>query len=470
MPVILLCLGLLIIFIIRVPLINDYLGFSSDMGSYLMTRNWVLGNDPTGHVPAHFRPPLIGVLLVPFTWALGDLTGSKLLAILVSLSPSIPMFILLRRYGSPGLAAFGGLLIVVHPLFGDIVAGGYVTLPALALGIWALVALLDVLEDKDKWWKLVLPIVLLVGMNQTVVQLMAGVFVLVRLSAGRNIRKASLGLAVGGLLSQVWLPFYWEHIPFMYSLYADGAPWLAVTPQVWVTAEMVITIILILLGDQRKTGWLMVPTVALGLLGNLSSGDALFNNTFHRAAYVLPVFSVAAFVLAIDKHRESIIKLFAAYRYGLAILSLALIVLLGIFWAEMFARTASKLDMLMPESVAAIDWIRENTPKDAKVWVHPQGLGWWIGGLAPRAWSGSWYLPLSFKRAEYAAALCAFQWRECEPYKLRDEFEIDYVLIDERNPVQDIHGRPEDGWLRVAEATWFRELWRSGPVVLYAWR
>ena len=82
-PIYWLLLALAGLFLVRLSLMNDYLGFSADIGSYLMTRNWILGNDlpmPTLHI----RPPLIAVYLLPFTETLGDLEGSKVAALFSS--------------------------------------------------------------------------------------------------------------------------------------------------------------------------------------------------------------------------------------------------------------------------------------------------------------------------------------------------------------------------------------------------
>src|SRR3972149_4747335 len=55
-----LTLGLLALVLLRLTLLDDYLAYSGDMASYLMTRNYLLGADPTGYMVAYWRRPLVG--------------------------------------------------------------------------------------------------------------------------------------------------------------------------------------------------------------------------------------------------------------------------------------------------------------------------------------------------------------------------------------------------------------------------
>ncbi len=106
-----------------------------DGGAYLLSRNAVLGDEPTG---AGFpRPPLApGWLLVPFTELFGDDIGYKLWSVAASLLPVLPVYLLARRleHGhSPALALFAAGFLSLDLLHAEMLVTGALPLIGFAL-------------------------------------------------------------------------------------------------------------------------------------------------------------------------------------------------------------------------------------------------------------------------------------------------------------------------------------------------
>lgn len=126
---------------LRLALTLSHEGFLGvDGGAYLLSRNDVLGHEPTG---AWFpRPPLApGWLLVPFTSLLGDDTGYKVWAALFATLPVIPVYLLARQHLSDRFALFAAGFAAVDLLWVEMMVTG-----ALPLGGFALLGL--------AWWEM----------------------------------------------------------------------------------------------------------------------------------------------------------------------------------------------------------------------------------------------------------------------------------------------------------------------------
>jgi hypothetical protein len=469
-----LLLVLVLFLAVRLTLAFDYLGFASDMGSHLMTRNWVLGDDPTGHKLAHFRPPLYGALLVPFTIALGDLMGAKVLAILASVLLAIPMYIFSRRWLSPWWAVAAALALINTPQLADILAGNQITLTSLALALWGWHWLLDAYEYPPSldWygnaryhsvlWKPALPIFLLMGTNQSTMSvfiIVAGVMLL--FAKNRGLGLASLIFA--GAIAGLWLPFYLVHLPGEHVLRWPDVPLVYVI----VRGDGFFTFVALvgagLLSGLKLPKYIIWPGLALSLLALVNSGDILLNNSLQRGLYIAPAFAAIGVAYAAQGLANSAK---GHIRYAIASIPLMLFAVWGALWWPTFHDVARQLDILTPDNLAAIEWIGENTPEGAVIYATPQGLGWWTGGLAPRAWYGSWRTaPVEFED-EQQAWICAIGWRHtCDPYELRDSYNVSYLLLDTEKGAKE---QRLETW--PTEATpWLREVWQQGEVRVYEW-
>lgn len=454
--------------LIRWPLIHEYIGFTSDMGSHLMTRNWVLGDDPTGQKLAHFRPPLYGLLLIPFTWALGDLDGAKALAILASVFLAIPFYGFARRWLSPWWAVMASAAFINFPALAAITAGNQITLVSLMLALWGWHWLLDAFEGKGNIWRTAIPVSLLMGTNQTVIQMWFIVAPLLWLRAP-YIKRGLWAMVIAGVACTPWLYFYLVHLPGTHALYVPGAPFLAFDARYDVTVQLIVVALSCALAPQRNR-YFFIPAFVLGLMGHFTSGDVLLNNTLGRATYILPIFTVLAPLNFIQQSIERGTESVKRWQGIVAASATALVLVLGNpLWLRSFEGVARPLDMLTPDNLAAVYWIRDNTPNDSTVYAHPQGLAWWVGGLARRAWYGSWYQPLKEFEEEENAFKCALGWRlNCDPLELREVYGVDYLLIDEASWFI-MDGIPDGGYEITRRMSWLREAVSVGEVRVYEW-
>jgi hypothetical protein len=444
------------------------------MGSYLMTRDWVLGDNITGEKLFHYRPPLVGVLLVPLTAIFGDLAGSKILAILVSVGWGIPVYLLARHWISTPAAAAVALAAVVHPFYGALTIGGYLALLGLAIAVLCWHFQLKVQEGDRRY---VLPLVLsvgaLVGTNQTAVPIF-GVISLAFLAFGpRHKISTFISLAAAGAVALAWLPFYALHAatgafrfpnqPFIGPQiglgFFEGINVVAGIPGV--LDHLVVAAVIIVILPLSRTRYLIAPLLVAVALGSASSSDIVVNNVLHRIAYVVPVFALILVAIALS----------ALWQYRPRLLSaavVAVLVLSAVLWHHNFNRVGTELTTLTPDSQAAIAWLAANTDPDSSAYVHPMGLGIWVGGLAPRMWYGSWaFAPPAALQEMDAAFGCALGFTTgCDPLDLKHIHGVEWLVVDEGS-FQAINSIPETGWTLTHAASWLSEEFRAGSVRIY---
>lgn len=291
-----------LLFIIRLTLLDDYPVFGDDMASYLMTKNWVasLGSDPVGFKEAHFRPPLVGVLLLPFTWLWGDLGGSKMLALLVSVLLAIPSYRFARYWLNQWPAFIVSILLITDLWVASYAFTGYLVIIALGLTLWALRELLDILNGQGYTWRLVLALFLLAGFNQTAVPIFA-VVALVSVAIGGQRRAALKALGWAVVASALWFyPFYSVNIPFGERMTFGRVPsfqWYPVEIYSLYAFPVIAMVIAGLAFHPRDKRWwlLAIPGLLFAVVSNIGLADVAWNNVFRRTAYLLPPLMYLAF-------------------------------------------------------------------------------------------------------------------------------------------------------------------------------
>lgn len=446
-PFHLLLLVVALALIFRSLLIPVYTGFTSDMGSFLMTRNWVLMDDPTGHMLAHYRPPIIGAVLLPFTTLFGDLLGSKILAIIFSVTIGPAFYFLARQSVGPWLS-FAGAAIIMHlPLYGDMTAGGY-----LSMGAFALLMLQLAGSTHDGWDKryIALTVVstfLLVGLNQTVAAwafVIIGLVLLTKLvyTGWVSILPGLTGLVMGGLVSLAWLPFYILHAPIEGNpLRIENGPFIMLFLQPFLIFQ-VATVLIAMWWLRGRVIIFVIPVLLLSWIGNLGSWDIVVNNGMHRIAFLMPILTILIVLISLDRVKEFITPIFSVASLRRSSLlpqpitlhlmntGIVLFFMLHLAWLIGFASIADPLDMLTEDNLAGIQWIEDNIDQETRTYVHPNGLGWWVGGLARRQWSGSWSTdaPLGFQD-DQKAFNCTMWNSECGGPTMQ-ELNLDYIFVD----------------------------------------
>ena len=390
----------------------EFDGWSADMASYLMTRNWVLGNDFSGLMPFHYRPPLLGILLVPMTFVFGDLWGSKLLAILSVLVFAWAVYVLARVWLGRKEAGIASTVAVLSPLTFDLVTGGYGSFLSVSCGLLLIERFIRAREGRrSDWWAMPVLSFLMVGINQTVPFLIGMVFV----TMPKTWSMRGWGLLVAsGIVASLWLPFLavnstraglfyaqqWEWWDFSYSR-GWASEWLPV----YVIVAGLATPALIL--TQRWRPYFPIVLVFLIMLG-VEHPHIGLNNIMARAQIIAPVF----FGLTIAPSVTWAVARF--HGIGLrAVLSVGGLLIATTAVVSGHA-TADNLNVINHDLKQGIHWLGENANEGDIVITHPHGVGWWLGGLTGLAWAPTWpwAAPLYYE-SEWQDIQCVLGWREC---------------------------------------------------------
>lgn len=444
----------------------QYLGWTADMASYLQTRNWVLGVDYTGIMPFHSRPPLIGVVLVPFTALSGDILGSKILAILSILAFCISIYTLAKYYYGKNASAMIAFLGVLNPLSFELLTGGYVSFLAATFGI----LLLRNLVAKPKHYILTscLYSFLMVGINQTTPFVFGLVFICMpqlRTRAGLQILVATI---VGAL---PWTPFLFQNVGLS-GLWYGPENWLDVGWPRGYSAFPYLSILImagllpIVCKSKHKNTWLL-PCIVLLICATIWHPNIAINNVFARTQILVPtIFALASLDLLLVVYKNlGKIAVFCI---------MPLLVLSSYLTANIIA---NKLYILTPDNLAAIEWISKNTNTSDVIGAHRHGLGWWVGGMTGRAWTATWPMPLespAYYNEEYDNLKCVLGWmspsrtRESPTCSPDTTLLADYIVVDweiVRNWKESLR---EEYSRETIESNRLVLVWQQGEVQIYA--
>lgn len=479
-------------FVSRLPFAFAAHGYASDMGSYLMTRNWVLLDDPSARMFFHYRPPIVGALLVPLTWVFGDLLGSRLLATFASVAFALPMYVFASRWVTPWYAAAAALLVLFWPPLGDLTAGGYVSLLALAAMLMALYALYGLIEEEDgrKRTRLVVMFAawtfVVVGTNQTVAGwhfIVCGLAVVVSgaLWGWREAWALTLTCAFGfSIAALAWFPFYGLHglDGILAGDFQVGPDWVIPWPRLDL-ALLLLAVVACMTLLPRSALLIVVPAVVMAVSRQFTSGDIVINNQMGRAAFLLAPFAAMTFMMVASRYKlTDALKLDALGVGKRLTLAVAVFAAATLSWSWAFLETATTHNMLTDDNLAAIEYVKQNTDEHARLYVHPSGLGWWTGGMARRAWSGSWSIeaPPVF-RDDQLAFDCAFGLFAHDCAELDDLARrgFSHVLVDTSRTMVGVYNHedilPGDAlWptLLKPDAAQLEVVWERGDVTLYA--
>lgn len=460
-----LALGLLLLalVVLRFTLFHEYISFGSDMGSYFQTRNWVLGQDPIGPTTPHFRPPLMGILLIPITAILGDMNGGKALSLLLSIAPAIPMYFLIRLYVRPWLAVLAALALVLNPQNALNTALNQITLPAMSFAIWGLYVLADLHQGRAKLWHLAIPVTLTAGVNQTV----AGVFAIMALSslAVAPSWRVARALGLAALSCLPWLWFYLPSIPFANGHFVPGGNW-AIIPQ-WSTFLLFLPVIVVFLFYPKNLYLWSAAALSLTVLAQIAPPEEALGNVFSRGMRFVSIFTILALAIAAETVWHKVAALRLKPLPVVAVGLLPLLVWANVLWFSTFRTLASHYNFITPDTLQALKWLEKNTPPEAQVLAYPEALGWYIGGTVPRQWAdipgrGS-ALP-AFELIN-KAMVAAMGWPGANgaDASLLVAEGVDYIVVD-RNSWQTFNG---PGWEGLDSQPWFEKQAQFGTVGIY---
>lgn len=461
-----------------------------DGGAYLLSRNAVLGDEPTG--VGFPRPPLApGWLLVPFTGLFGDDVGYKLFSVFGSLAPAIPFFLLARRFLSGYWPVLALAFFLVDLMHGEMIVTG--VLPLIGFGLLT-IALLAISHLVDRWsrvWAtaLVLTIGLIPYVNHTtagITVIVLPVYFLALVVFYRHnfwhICHRVLPLAIiGAVIGMGALPWYMDVLPITGELsypgplvYLDGwgtfAWWqfaMALPLGYWMARYGE--------GHLRALG---VVTIVLGVFCVLLSTDESVINIFYRSRYLLAIPLWIGIIWVIHRYWWPKSNLpspstLLSIPTKLAFITVTVAVLAftyGYIWQ--FHGQARYSDMATPDVLAALERIPQRHPG---VIANGYTLAHWVAALnkTPTSFTFTWTPPPNYQDMNEGVS-CILGWRDrCDVAHWSAALPAQYVLLDTRFPYYNerapaIYGAPvDDPWAPARAAPWLHLLFSQGTVLLY---
>ncbi|MEM3170297.1 MAG: hypothetical protein QW838_05935 [Candidatus Nitrosotenuis sp.] len=469
---------------------EGYLGV--DGGAYLLSRNAVLGAEPTGM--GFPRPPLApGWLLVPFTAWLDDDVGYKVWAVLASL-PLIPAaYLLARRFLPPWQALTAATLVAVDMGLAEMLVTGPLPMLGFALiavGAWAMLGLASAPH-----WRYALALTgvlpLIAFTNQTSAGLAAVTFTTLYmalavyhpsmasqpvwrrvLAAPWTLRWTAIAAVPGLLLSMAALPWYLAVVPGAGVLrYPGPLVYLTGWPDiVWFVLVAALVVGVLTAVRARAVDYRLQATgvlvAVLGVLQVFLSYDESIINIFYRATYLLPVFAApcAVWLTARALPRTP------AWRRLAVGATLALVAVLAAGNVSQWQRQAAYSDMVTPATARALATLDDGQG----IVTNAFSMGLWVAALrrvpSPHVWTTQ---PPAAYQAQDAQVRCVLGWvADCDVGQAVQALQVGHVLVDERFPRYNQRApgnymAPPDQWRVTARAPWLRLTYSEGTTRLY---
>jgi hypothetical protein len=387
---------LTIVFAIRCFSLLHHYDMGCDIANYLDTTNTFFGQDPTGF--GLDRPPLIALPLKLFTLVFGDLTGVKLLGILVSVGIGIPFYLLAKRVSPGWIASAVTLLFVLTPAYSDMLTWGYLSMFGILFGLLTLHCLLQVLEEPSKASIFLTGLFasLVVGFHQLSLAFFIPFFLIVTIGLFALNRQAFLmdfkallaAVAIAVVLSLPYLPVYLRMLELQAPATSQAAFSLAPSFVPWLLG-IVITLPLVVLALrwtwQQNRNIAIIASVLL--LYSLTLTIFVFPSPFlelnRRAHYFMypAIWLLASVVLShLWSWQEATIPVVHRRLPKSSAIALAVALLFPCLVMSQLKLNRGQdvfgyLDNVRWETLARI---RSDTPTDASIAVYPNPLGWWI--------------------------------------------------------------------------------------------
>ena len=394
-----------------------------DFGNWLMFGHQALG-DPLKRAADVTYPPVVPVLAVWLTSALGVVWGTALLAGFSSVVPAVGVFTACRLLGARWNAALAALLLAATSSSGEAAAWGGVPqliglgLAALALGLAQLVLI------RRRWSEAAYlgATLLALGATSHLILAQAAVSLCCLLVLGIVFDRTSFGprhwpnakswlslSAIAVLPMCVLVPLYVRLLPTvgqtfvsdqssssqsaivsflgaMSVIYRD-APWL------WKPALVLAALTPLLLFGRRHLAnplWPVCAALIVSLIAEaLLSGQA-------RLVYLAPIAVAFALVLwlselakgnwPITSHRIAPRVTGGLALNVLVVVAVAFVSVKGLMFFPVQRDFYGAYDP--PGTIAGLDWLRHHTPADSLVAVAPidgAPFGWWVQGYGRRA-------------------------------------------------------------------------------------
>jgi len=512
-PYVTLAIIVALAFAVRIAFLVNHEGlWGVDGGAYLLSRNTVLGDEPTGtDFP---RPPFApGWLLVPFTAWLGDGAGIRAFALAASI-PMVPAFWLVaRRYLTAWqTVAATGLVLADWMLAEMFVAGDLpmIGFSFLFLAFWAMQKIQDGPPARIPVAVLALTIPAMAFTNQTTAAI-AGLVLTVTFVGMVIQRRVPLSqgwaqvivLAAGAgfALAMLALPWYLEVAPGSdYTRY--GGPLITHYPPqnaAWFQLGLGLAAAACTLrwGAPALKFW-AAPLLLLATLAPIVSYDEAVMNITYRSRYLIEIPLILTGVwLAANRllpaiRRSEFGRL--AYVYAGAF---AVMVSFGYVY-QIHAET--KLGrMVSAETVDALGWITARNDPEVAILTNSYSLSLFVAGMTktPTAWTQVYDPPRAYQK-QHADALCLFGWVPgCDAALARTDLNVRFLLAERDWPaygaeipehfrdlgpafgavkalspwpnsnVGKIWQAPRQPWAITNKTPWLRIVWEGGPATVW---
>ena len=410
LPTTVLLASLAVIFSLRYMVVMRHLDMGPDIANYLSTMHTFFGHDVAG--VGLDRPPLIALPLKLFTLALGDLTGAKVLGLLLSVVIGIPFYLLARRISPPWIAVATAIGFVLSPGYTNMLSWGYITMTGVLFTLLTLHFFLRILEKPSKWNVILTGVFasLIVGFHQLslaffvpLLLILVSVLLLFnRQTLLSHWRPAVAALAIGIILSIPYMPIYLRLLRLESSTTSSAA--VSITPLAQVGTELLylpylwglifaVALAVIALKWTWQQNKNMAITITVTFLYSLVLSLFLLPPPFaelnRRAHYFLyaPLWLVVGVVLSrLWAWRTTLLS--DRIRWLPRVSAIAIIAALlssNMVLSQRQLRNGLDFYGYLNESRwGAVQEIRNKTPQDAFVATYPENLGWWIEAEAGR--------------------------------------------------------------------------------------
>ncbi len=378
-------------------LIADGAPIGVDGGNWLSYGRALLGASvrPEGAV----YPPAVPLLVTAAVTLFGLTAGVVLIGAISAVVPGVAVYALLRREAGASAPLLAGMLLL-SPSAGAMASwGGYPQLIGSGIaiaGLWGLAGWLQVGNHRALVLTTASAGLLLAGSHAAAAVGLAaatalGVVALVRGGgeAARRLLIAAVGSTVVGLpLLSVYIGIGTALVGAQAAEPGMTAVSLAELPEqfssvhlgawpVWAAGYLLAGVAL--LNDRARTR-LGLVTAALWL----GLPALLLLTAQPRVLYEAPVVSVLGLALLTTQSRAAEKGWIRTVQLGTAAVALVLVASTGTLVA---AQQRASYAVLDTDLVAAVDWVRRQTPPGATIAVPASGdapLGWWVEGLAHR--------------------------------------------------------------------------------------
>ena len=490
---------------------DDYLGV--DGGAYLLSRNDVVNDEPTG--VGFLRPPLApGWLLVPFTSLLGDNTGYKVWSAVAATLPLVPVFLISSLFLGQRRALLPTGFVAVDLLHAEMLVTGSLPLigfTLIGLVAWGMLRFEEFCPPLRRLWPIVVFLPFIAFVNQTsagLALIVLPILLLAMIGFGGGLLfptlkalSVVLGIAVvlafkpvtwalclGGLLALLALPWYSQVTPGGTELIFPGPLIRLAGPfdHAWLQLGIALGVGFVAwkYATDHRIKAMAVVVVTLGLLGIFMSTNETLMNVFFRSRFLMAIFLypllgwVWYHFARSQGHRDRTgfgacqLRVPGLVRHRLLTLSVGagVFVLATANYAASVERQTYYSNMITTESEAAL----ASTPDASGYVVQSYSMANWVAALTKKPAANAWGIepPPAFA-SEDRDVRCVLGWTsECTPSLAAQRLGVSHVLVDTRRPHYQDHGKrsygaPDGQWDVTASAAWLDLVYAEGTTRMW---